>query len=205
MCSLIRNRLLTAIRFTLVGNRTQWNQDVVDDQDDIRPRMTDDIPCAVLELLGVFRMETGTLLERAINEHGNFPGQTFQGVQRCGTLCGLLLGKALSRRDCHRGMRLQHLTELGGVQSRKPCGFFESMFLHHDHQQEEITGADSLKTVTNGDMTCDPSLEGASLHHASSLSPCALWRVEYESGTMTSCPAMLAKDANGVRQGVAPR
>jgi hypothetical protein len=202
MCSLLRNRLCAARRFALGGNRTQGYQDGVDDQDDMRPLMTDDLPCAVLELLGVFRRETGTLLERALNENGSFPGQTFHLTQHFGKWLRLLLGKALSRRDGHRGMCLQPLTELGFVPSRKSCGFFERMFLHHDHQQEEITGADPLKTVTKGDMMCDPRLEGARPQNAASLEPLDRWRVAYDRGNTTRCPAILEKEARGVIKGV---
>ena len=82
MLSVIVKIVLQAIRFTLVGDRRQRNAHVIDDQDDIRPLVTDDKSFAVIELLGVFRMQTGTLLERAVNEHGHFPGQTFEVVQR---------------------------------------------------------------------------------------------------------------------------
>jgi len=55
------------------------------------------------------------------------------------------------------------------MQSGKPGGFFEGMFRGHDHQKEQITGADPLKTSTHPDTPRDPSLQGASLHGASSL------------------------------------
>ena len=95
MLSLIVKIVLQTIRFTIVGDRRQRNEHVIDDQDDIGPLVTDDKAFAVIELLGVFRMQTGTMLERAVNENGNFPGQTFQVMQRFGKLRGLLLGEAL--------------------------------------------------------------------------------------------------------------
>jgi hypothetical protein len=76
------------------------------------------------------------------------------------------------------------------------------MFLHHDHQQEEITGADPLKTVTKGDMMCDPRLEGARPQNAASLEPLDRWRVAYDRGNTTRCPAILEKEARGVIKGV---
>jgi len=63
----------------------------------------------------------------------------------------------------------QHLRELRCVQSGKPGGFFEGMFRGHDHQKQQITGADPHKTSTDPDTPRNPSLQGASLHSASSL------------------------------------
>ena len=53
------------------------------------------------------------------------------------------------------------------MQSGKPGGFFEGMLRGDDHQKEQITGANPLKPLTDGDPTCDPSLYGASEHRAS--------------------------------------
>ena len=167
MFGLIIKSMFQAIRFARGGNRTKWDPHVVEDQDDIRPLMADDIPFAMIEFLRVFRMQTCTMLECTIDNKRNFPGQTLQGVQRFGKLFGLLLGEALSRRDRNLGMRLQHLTELCFVKARKTCGVFEGMLLRHDHQKEEITGANPLKTLTDCHTTSDPSLQGASLHGAS--------------------------------------
>jgi hypothetical protein len=71
--------------------------------------MADAIPLAMMEFLGVVWMQTGTLWERTLEANGHFPGQPLQGVPRFGPWFGLLLGEALSRRDRHRGMGLQHL------------------------------------------------------------------------------------------------
>src|SRR5437870_435881 len=117
MLRLISKMMIQAIALAIVGDGTKRNQHVIEEQDDIRPLMTDDKSFAMVELLGVFRMQTGTMLERTVNEHRYFPGETFQGVQRFGKLLGLFLGEALERRDCNVGMGLQHLTELGFVQS----------------------------------------------------------------------------------------
>src|SRR6266571_8059393 len=131
--------------------------------------MADDKAVAMIEPLGVFRMQTGPVLERTIDYKYYFPGQTLALVQGFGNVLGLLLGEALQRIDGDSAMGFQHLRELGFVQSRKPGGFFEGMFRGHDHQKQQITGADPLKTVTDCDTTYDPSLQGASLHDASPL------------------------------------
>ena len=95
MLRLIMKSLLPAIGFALGGNRTKWDQHVVEDQDDIGPLVTDDKSFAVIELLGVFRMQTGTMLARAVKENGHCPGQTFSVLPRSGKVRGLLLGEAL--------------------------------------------------------------------------------------------------------------
>ena len=64
-------------------------------------------------------------------------------------------------------MVFQKLAELGFVESRKACGFFERVFPGDDHQKEQIAGANALKPLTDGDLTCDPSLQGASEHRVS--------------------------------------
>ena len=149
MLSLVVKIVLQAIRLTLGGDRRQRHAPVIEDQDDMSPRVTDDQSFAVIELLGVFRMQTGPLLERAVHEKGHCPGQPLQVGQRFGTLPGWLLGEALSRRDRHVGMARSHRTALGVVQSRNSCRFFEGMFLHHDHQKEQRAGADPLQTLTD--------------------------------------------------------
>jgi hypothetical protein len=90
-------------------------------------------------------------------------------VQGFGNVLGLFLGEALQRIDCDMAMGFQQLRELGFVQSGKPGGFFEGMFRGHDHQKQQITGADPLKTSTDPDTPRNPSLQGASPHGASSL------------------------------------
>lgn len=135
--------------------------------------MADDKAVAMIEPLGVFRMQTGPVLESTIDYEGYFPGQTFELVQGFGNVLGLFLGETLQRIDRDVGMLFQHLRELGFVKSRKPGGFFEGMFRRHDHQKEEVTRADDLETETDQDMTGDPSLQSASWHGAS---PVSRWR-----------------------------
>src|SRR5262252_10999850 len=131
--------------------------------------MADDKAVAMIEPLGVFRLQTGPVLERTIDYEGYFPGQTLALVQGFGNVLGLFLGEALQRIDGDSAMGFQHLRELGFVQSGKLGGFCERMFRGHDHQKQQITGADPLKTSTDSDTPRDPSLQGASPHGASSL------------------------------------
>lgn len=74
MLGLIIKSMLQTIGLTLGGNRTKGNQYAVDDQDDIGPLMADDIPFAMIELLGVFRMQTCTMLAGTLQDNRNFPG-----------------------------------------------------------------------------------------------------------------------------------
>ena len=53
------------------------------------------------------------------------------------------------------------------MQSGKPGGFFEGMFRGDDHQKEQRTGANPRKPLTDGNVACNPSLQGASEHRAS--------------------------------------
>ena len=58
MLALIVETMLSALRFTLKWHGRKRNEHIVDDQDDIGPLMSDDIPVAMIELLGVLRMYT---------------------------------------------------------------------------------------------------------------------------------------------------
>ena len=74
MCGLLIKSLFQAIRFARGGNRTKWDPHVVEDQDDIRPLMADDIPFAMIEFLRVFRMQTCTMLECTLHSNRHVPG-----------------------------------------------------------------------------------------------------------------------------------
>ena len=95
----------------------------------------------------------------------------FQGspLRRASALahCRACVLESLQRGNGHLGMRVQHAREESFVHSGKPGGFFEGMFRGDDHQKEQITGANPLKPLTDGDPTCDPSLYGASEQRAS--------------------------------------
>jgi len=53
------------------------------------------------------------------------------------------------------------------MQSGKPSGLVEGMFRCDDHEKEQIAGAHSLKPLTDGDLTLNPSLQSASEHRVS--------------------------------------
>ena len=161
--------MIPALALALERDGTKRDQPVMEDQHDIRPLMTNDKSLAMIERLGVFWMQTGTMLERTIHDNRNIPGQLLQLLPGLGNVLGLFLGEALQRIDCDLAVGFQHLRELRFVQSGKPGGFFEGMFRGHDHQKQQITGADPLKTSTDPDTPRNPSLQGASLHGASSL------------------------------------
>jgi hypothetical protein len=61
MLSLIVKSMFPAIPLAIVGDRTKWNQHIIDHQDNIGPLMLDDIPFAMIKLLGVFRMGAALL------------------------------------------------------------------------------------------------------------------------------------------------
>ena len=56
MLSLIGKRMLQAISFTIVRDGRKGDEAIIDEQDDIRPLMSDDTSLAMIEALGVFRM-----------------------------------------------------------------------------------------------------------------------------------------------------
>ena len=70
--------------------------------------MADDIPLAVIECFGVFRVQTGPVLQRTVDDDHDFPGQSVDPLKHLGKLPGLCFGEILQRRDRHLGMRLQH-------------------------------------------------------------------------------------------------
>jgi hypothetical protein len=170
MRGLLRQLMLQALRLARGGERRQWHQPLLDDQDESGPRMSNDTPVAMIAFLGIFRMQTGTMLEGTLQQNRDLPRETMQVLERFGPWPGLLLGEALERRDRNLGMGCEPCTALGWMPSRTPCRFFAGMFRRHDHQQEERTGADPLKTLTDSETTGDPRLPGASRHGASPLS-----------------------------------
>ena len=79
MFGVIGVRLLSTIPLAIKGNGREGNQAVIDDQDDIGPLMPDDKPFAMIEFLGVFRVQTGTMLQGTINQQRNLPRQLMLG------------------------------------------------------------------------------------------------------------------------------
>ena len=53
------------------------------------------------------------------------------------------------------------------MQAGKPGSLFEGMLRGRDHQKEQRAGAHPLQPLTDGDVTCDPRVQGASEHGAS--------------------------------------
>ena len=84
--------------------------------------MTDDIPLAVIERFGVFRMQTSPVLQRRVDDDHDFPGQAVDPCERLGKLPSLCFGETFQRRDGYLGMRLQHFRKEGWMQSGKPGG-----------------------------------------------------------------------------------
>ena len=106
MFAVIRESMRLAIPLAIEGNRPQRNQHVTQNQDDIGPLMTDDIPLAVIERFGIFRMQTGPVLQRSVNDDHDFPGQAVDPFERLGQLPSLCFGETVQRRDGHLGMRV---------------------------------------------------------------------------------------------------
>src|SRR6266446_10342168 len=91
-------------------------------------------------------------------------------------------------------MRFQHFREEGFMQSGKPGRFFEGVFRCDDHQKEQIAGANPLKPLTDGKMTCEPSLQGASEHRASPrCEPSNMDGGDDCTGKRLGCPGTLVK------------
>src|SRR5216683_239854 len=63
MFAVILEIMCLAVPLAIEGNRLEGNQHVTQHQDDIGPLMTDNIPLAVVERLGVFRVQTGSVLQ----------------------------------------------------------------------------------------------------------------------------------------------
>ena len=99
------------------------------------------------------------------------------------------------RGDGYIGMRLQEFGKEGGMQAGKSGGLFEGMFRCRDHQKEQIAGAHPLKPLTDGDVTFDPRVQGASEHRASPR--CAssdMGGGDDSTGKCSRCPDPWVKD-----------
>src|SRR2546425_10434441 len=97
MCAVILESMCLAVALAREGNRREGNQDVAQNQDDVGPLMTDDIPLAVVERLGGFRVETGAVLQGGVEYNHDFPGQSVDALERLGTLPGLRFRAMLQR------------------------------------------------------------------------------------------------------------
>jgi hypothetical protein len=79
MGGVIGESMCSTIPLAIQRDRREGKQDGSDEQDDIGPRMPDDKPCAMSELLGVFRVQTGTMLQGPSNQQRNLPRQLMLG------------------------------------------------------------------------------------------------------------------------------
>src|SRR5262249_52029867 len=109
MLGTIRQLMIPAIALAIEWDRTKRDEQVMEDQHDIGPLMTNDKALAMIERLGVFWMQTGAMLERTIHNNRNIPGQFFQLLPGFGHLLRLFFGEALQRRDGDMAMGFQHL------------------------------------------------------------------------------------------------
>jgi len=183
------------IPLAMEGNRLQWNQYVTQEQDDIGPLMTDDIALAVIERLGIFRVQTSAVLQCTVDDDQDLPGQPVASCERLGKLPGLCFGETLQRGRRHLRMRFQQFRKEGLMQAGKPGGLFERMLCGDDHQKEQITGAHPRKSLTDSDPTFDPSLYGASEHRASPRCEHAdMGGGDDSIGKGSGCPSIFVKE-----------
>src|SRR4030095_15236215 len=106
MLTLIREIMCLAVALAIEGNRRQGKQYVTEHQDDSGPLMSDDIPLAMIERFGVFRVQTGPVLQRTVDEDHDFPGQPVDAWERLGKLPGLPFRELIQRGDGHLSMRV---------------------------------------------------------------------------------------------------
>src|SRR5512138_2953192 len=151
--------------------------------------MTDDIPFAVIERFGVFRVQTGSVLQCTVEEDDDLPGQPVDAVERLGKLPGLPFRELIQRGDGHLGMRGQEFGKERGMQAGKAGGLCEGVLRGRDHQKEQITSANALKAPTDGDVTWDPRVQGASGHGASP---------QYESSARSGGDDSTGKESRGL-------
>ena len=65
---------LPAIALAIERDGTKRNQQVIEEQHDIGPLMTNDKSLPMIERFGVFWMQTSAMLERTIHDNRNLPG-----------------------------------------------------------------------------------------------------------------------------------
>src|SRR5438552_11613608 len=103
MFAVILEIMCLAVPLAIEGNRLERNQPVTQNEDDVGPLMTDDIPLAVVERVGVFRVQTGAVLQCRINENRDLPGQPVDALARLGKLPGLRFRELFQRGDGYVG------------------------------------------------------------------------------------------------------
>lgn len=115
MFALIREIMRLAVALAIEGNWLEGNQDVAQNQDDVGPLMTNDISLAMIERFGIFRVQTGPVLQRTVDEDHDLPGQPFDALERLGQLSGLCFREIFQRGDGHLGMRFQQVRKEGFI------------------------------------------------------------------------------------------
>ena len=156
MLAVIHQLMCLAVVLAIEGNRRQGNQHVTQYQDDVGPLMSDDIPLAMIERFGVFRVQTGPVLQRRVDEDHDFPGQPVDAWECLGKLPGLPFRELIQRGDGYLGMRVQEFGKERGMQAGKASGLFEGVRRGRDHQKEQIACANTLKAPTDGNVTLNP-------------------------------------------------
>ena len=95
MFAVIRERMGLAVALAIEGNRLEGYQGIAQNQDDVGLLMTDDIPLAMIERFGVFRVQAGSVLQCTVDQNHDLPGQPVESVEWLGKLPGLCFGKIL--------------------------------------------------------------------------------------------------------------
>ena len=164
MLALIREALCPAVALAVEGNRLAGDEDIAEHEDNVGPLMADDVALAVVEGFGIFRVETGSVLDGGIDDQQDFPGQAADALEGLGDLSGLGFGELIEGSDGDVGMRLQQFGKQRGMESGESGGLFERMLGGGDHQKEQISGANAPQAPADGDVAFDPGMQGASGH-----------------------------------------
>ena len=107
MLALIREALCPAVALAVEGNRREGDEDVAENEHDVGPLVADDVALAVVKGFGIFRVQTGSVLEGGIDDQQDFPGQAADALEGLGDLSGLGFGELIEGSDGDVGMRFQ--------------------------------------------------------------------------------------------------
>src|SRR5215813_13969837 len=129
MLTVIREMMCLAVALAIEGNRRQGNQHVTQHQDDVGPLMADDIPLAMIERVGVFRMQTGPVLQRRVDEDHDFPGQPVDAVERLGKLPGLPFREMIQCGDATWACACKSLAKSEGCRPEKRAASVRECFV----------------------------------------------------------------------------
>ena len=144
---------------------------------------------------GFTKWTSSAVLQCTGDEEQDLPGQPVASCARLGTLPGWWCGETLPRGRRHLRMSLQPFRKEGRMPAGKPGGLCERMRGGDDHQQEQITGAQPRKPLTDSDPPGDPRLDGASAHRASPRCAHAdMGGGDDAIGKGSGCPSLLVKE-----------